>query len=196
MTEPATSSRAQEYKAVFVMAWVVAVVLVIAFFVLGRMYFTERMGSMDEAAAKAAATAQVRALMPSFAGFAILLCGGIGCAVLWPRVVGHTASIVVALAAGVGCFAVTSTPLPLLLSIVLGAVAALLLILGRMSLRGDRAAWAFITAMTGVMGLCTVFGAPKMRELIGVNMWITMLVPAMAVIGVVGLGKLGRSYLN
>ena len=196
MVETVPTSRARELKAVFIIAWIAAVLLVAAFFVLGRLYFTERMGTMDDFAAKAAATAQVRALMPSFAGFAIVLCGGIACAVLWPRVIGHAASIAVALAAGVGCFAVTRTPLPTLLSIVLGTVAALLLILGRMSLRGDRAAWAFITAMTGVMGLCTVFGAPKMRELIGVNIWITMLIPAMAVIGVVGLRKLGPSYLN
>ena len=196
MVETVPTSRARELKAVFIIAWIAAVLLVAAFFVLGRLYFTERMGTMDDFAAKAAATAQVRALMPSFAGFAIVLCGGIACAVLWPRVIGHAASIAVALAAGVGCFAVTRTPLPTLLSIVLGTVAALLLILGRMSLRGDRAAWAFITAMTGVMGLCTVFGAPKMRELIGVNIWITMLIPAIAVIGVVGLRKLGPSYLN
>jgi hypothetical protein len=82
-----------------------------------------------------------------------------------------------------------------------GALSGALLVLGVampalawLSLKGNRAAWAFLTVICGVLGVCLLFGAPKVRSIFGVGLWSAMILPGLLAVTTIALGALRHQY--
>ncbi len=131
----------------------------------------------------------------SFIAMVVIIIGALLSAMAKPREVGHALAALfgaAALLAGLGSF---SGSLPRLLSLVLVTMGVFALPLTYASFtRRSRPAWAFLAAILGVMGVCTLFGAPKIRALMEVNMWIALMVPGLLVVATSALGMIANDY--
>jgi hypothetical protein len=59
---------------------------------------------------------------------------------------------------------------------------------------GSRAAWAYLVALCGVMGLVLFFGAPKVRNLLGVGLWTAMILPGLLTVATTALVMVRGDY--
>lgn len=112
------------------------------------------------------------------------------------RVIGHALAALLGMANLVfGCFAaIHGQP---------GALTATLLVSGlvvptlaHFSYRRSRAAWAFLTALCGVFAVVGLFGAPKIRGVLDVSLWTTMIFPGLYVVACVTLALLRVDYAD
>lgn len=60
----------------------------------------------------------------------------------------------------------------------------------------SRGAWSFLISMSIVLGVMTLFGAPKIRTLLGIHMSIALVIPVAFGIAAGMLGGLGQRYKN
>lgn len=58
----------------------------------------------------------------------------------------------------------------------------------------SRAGWASLAALCIVFGIVTLFGAPKVRGLVGVGLWVAMIVPGGFAIAAAALRQLRADY--
>ena len=72
----------------------------------------------------------------------------------------------------------------------------LLPILVWFSLQRSRAAWSFLIALSIVLGIMTLFGAPKVRSLVGIPMSVALVIPALFAGAVFCLTAIDRRYKN
>ena len=84
--------------------------------------------------------------------------------------------------------------LPGVMTTTLLVCGALLPLLAWMSMHGSRASWSFTIAIISVLGLITLFGAPKVRTLLGVGLPVAALIPIVCIVAVTVLSMLGTSY--
>lgn len=133
--------------------------------------------------------------LSSFIAMVVVVIGALLAAMAKPRQVGHALAAmfgVAALIAGLGSF---SGSLPKLLSLVLVTMGVFSLPMALASYtKKSRPAWAFLAAILGVMGVCTLFGAPKIRALLEVNMWIALMVPGLLTVATTALGMVAGDY--
>ena len=61
-------------------------------------------------------------------------------------------------------------------------------------MRGSRVAWSFLIALMTVMGIVTLFGAPKVRNLLDIGLWYAIIIPGVLAVGVVALALVRRDY--
>jgi hypothetical protein len=131
----------------------------------------------------------------SFIALVVIVTGSLLTSMARPRLMGHLLSGLfggASLLAGLTSF---SGSLPPLLSMVLVAMGALALLLTVQSItRRSRPAWAFLCAVLAVMAVCTLFGAPKIHNLLGVNMWVALMVPGLLAVATSALGMVADDY--
>ncbi|HTR50605.1 MAG TPA: hypothetical protein VMJ10_07855 [Kofleriaceae bacterium] len=84
--------------------------------------------------------------------------------------------------------------LPSVMTATLLVCGALLPVLAWMSVKGSRASWSFTIAIITVLGLITLFGAPKVRTLLDVGLPVAALIPITCIVAVTVLSTLGTSY--
>ncbi|HEX3764288.1 MAG TPA: hypothetical protein VHW23_36590 [Kofleriaceae bacterium] len=84
-----------------------------------------------------------------------------------------------------------------------GALTSTLLITGVVvpalavqSYRRSRAAWAFLVALCGVFAVVGLFGAPKVRGVLDVSLWTTMIFPGLYLVASATLAQLRDDYLD
>lgn len=84
-----------------------------------------------------------------------------------------------------------------------GALTATLLITGvlvptlaHFSYRRSRAAWAFLVALCGVFAVVGLFGAPKIRGVLDVSLWTTMIFPGLYLVACATLAVLSDDYVE
>jgi hypothetical protein len=134
--------------------------------------------------------------LPSFIGMIVIVTGALIAATAWPRATGHLLAGLFGLASLLtGLFTITGSAIPFALALVLVIMGAGGLIMTLQSYqRRSRPAWAFLAALLGVMGVCTLFGAPKIRNLIGTTMWIALTIPGLLTVTCVALGMIANDY--
>ncbi len=161
--------------------WAIAAVVGVAL-LNGLFYFSEP-------AAERAHT------LPAFATFTVVVAAALVASTARPRDVGHGLAGLLGVAATVAGVSSLGGKIPFLLALVLLVIGAssLWLILRSMSAR-SRLAWAFLASLMGVLAVCTLFGAPKVRDLVGIPLWIAMIVPGLALTATISLAKLGGDY--
>jgi hypothetical protein len=111
-----------------------------------------------------------------------------------PKLVGHGFGFLLALASFVGGIGAFIDHLPPVLGITMLIIGVLTGILAFHSMRGSRVAWSFLTALMTVMGIVTLFGAPKVRNLLHIGLWYAIAIPGVLAVGVVALGLIRRDY--
>jgi cytochrome bd-type quinol oxidase subunit 2 len=184
-----------------------ALILVdLAFFVLGRFYYHDKLeGFYDaqdildpQAAASAAAWASCMAtFFWSFFTFSLITIVAITAAVLWPRPVAHGLATLFGTLFLVGAvFVLFRSHMPTLVGIFQAALGALILRLTYASYRArDRAAWAFLFAIAGVLTVFLLFGTPRIRAAIHVErLWFVMLIPGVMAALATGLYRIRNDY--
>jgi hypothetical protein len=131
-----------------------------------------------------------------FAALSVLVAvAAIGVAVA-PRGVSHLIMAVMApasLLAGL-CAAVFGLPAVLAAAeLVLGGVLCAVVPL---SWRGSRAAWSFLVAIAAAYSVVLFFGAPKVRGVLDVGLWTTLILPGLNIVALVGLVKSRARYAS
>ncbi|HPH68756.1 MAG TPA: hypothetical protein PLF40_23540 [Kofleriaceae bacterium] len=112
------------------------------------------------------------------------------------RIAGHAlATIGGMLELIAGAAAIKRGGFPPELSIMLLFTGGLTLLLVRASYwQRNRAAWAFLSVIAGVMALCTLFGSAKIRGALGVGFGTVLIFPFLYAFAAGMLGTLGLDY--
>lgn len=110
------------------------------------------------------------------------------------QVTGHGLAAVMGLASLVGGIAAFAKGLPPVMAVTMLFVGALLPWLTWKSLHHSRAAWSFLIATVAVFGAVCLFGAPKIRHVLGVDLGVALLIPFVQVACVVMLSMLRDDY--
>lgn len=151
---------------------IIAVALNAAFFFLSDAYYADRVTRLG-----AQELANLGGARLDFAIFTVVVGGAALVSAMQPRAVAHS------IAAIAGVCSLIAVPFALRIGIVLAAVllvvAAAFAALVRGSLRRSRASWALLTSLCAVFGVVLFFGAPKVRGLVGVGMWIALIAPGL-----------------
>jgi hypothetical protein len=130
----------------------------------------------------------------AFFTLTMLVCGIAVGASMAPRIIGHVLAVVIGLGALAGVYGSLSHHMPSVMTAVLIAVAVLLPTLAHFSWRGSRAAWSFMISIICVFGIVTFFGAPKVRNILGIGFWTAMLLPAIQFAAVAALSMVRGEY--
>jgi hypothetical protein len=164
-----------------------------AFYFLSNVYFDAHKinvpGVGEFVDTKALGAARV-----AFAILSLLVAASAFAASLAPRVIGHALALVIAAGALVGAYGSVSHSMPGVMSAVLIAVAVLLPVLAHFSWRGSRAAWSFMISIICVFGIVTFFGAPKVRNILGIGFWTAMILPGIQFVCVTALAMVRGEY--
>lgn len=189
---PTPTSRAMRVLALSVGGFLV---LNVAFYVLSAGYFgnahevVEGVGSLPKYTAE-----QILSIRLQFALFSGEIAVASFFAGVWPRQVGHLFPVLLGVIDLVAAFGALSHGAPGVLIATLLIAGVLFPLLAYFSLQGKRASWAFLVAMCGVFALVEVFGAPKLRDALGVGLWTAMLLPGLNLVAVVTLVMLRGDY--
>ena len=108
--------------------------------------------------------------------------------------VGHVLGVISGLGALVAGFEAIMHQLPGALAGALVVCGVVMPLLAFYSWRGNRAAWAFLTTMCGVLALCMLFGAPKVRSKVEIDLAIALLIPLVLTVATITLASQHRSY--
>jgi hypothetical protein len=112
------------------------------------------------------------------------------------QVMGHGLALLMGIASLVGGIASLAKGLPPVMGVTMLVVGGLIPWLTYKSLHLSRPAWSFLIAMVAVFGIVCLFGAPKIRHLLGVDLGLALIIPCLQLACVIALAKLGREYQN
>lgn len=82
------------------------------------------------------------------------------------------------------------------LTIALISVGGLLPLLAWLSMNRSRAAWSFLISLSIVLGIMTLFGAPKIRTIVGIHMSIALVIPGLFAFAAFALSVQSHRYKN
>jgi hypothetical protein len=115
---------------------------------------------------------------------------------MWPRVTGHLIPTLLGVGHLIAAVAVFIHGAPSVLPMTLFVSGVLMPVLAGYSLRGSRAAWAFLVALCGVFAVVELFGAPKLRGALDIGLWITMILPGLNAVATAALASLRGDYVE
>ena len=189
--EKPASTQANPTLILGVIVGVSVIALNAIFLLLSWRYFA---GKRADVMAAPISDAHIMGVRIAFAAFTATIGVGVVAATLSPRWVGH--GIAGALGLGsiiAGAFALGSS-IPSVLGVSLLFLGIIVPLMVWRSLVYSRAAWSFLLSTCAVLGLILIFGAPKVRGLLGVGLWTAMIIPGLLVLGAVALGLARRDY--
>lgn len=176
-------------KQVSIIITVVAVGLNAAFYFLSKAYFEDRAATHGLASASAIQATRVAfGVMTGIVGLNAII------SQFAPRLVAHLLAGIVGLLALVGAVAAASKDYHPVLPVALGLLGMLIVVLVYFSLTKSRAAWSFLVATCAVGGLVTLFGATKVRNVMDISLYYTMILPGILIIATVMLIGLADDY--
>ena len=167
----------------------VTVVLNVLFIFLSGAYFQDR-----AAIHGAVSDAEVMSVRMGFAAFSGLTAAGGCAAVFYPRLVGHALPLLASLASFVAAAAGYSKGLHIVLPVTLLLVGVLLPVLVWKSFERSRAGWAFLSGMVGVLAVVMLFGSTKVRNVIGIGLWYSMIIPGLLAVATAALAMIRKQY--
>ena len=165
-----------------------------AFYLLSDMYFDSHRipmpgtnGLYDNGGLHNARTA--------FLWFSLAVSVGAFIASLAPRQVGHGLASALGFAAIYAGVESWRHDMPAVMTAVQLVVGVVLPILSWRSWQAkSRAAWAYLIAIIAVFGVTTFFGAPKVRNVLGIGFWSAMILPGVQFVTVSALAMLRGDY--
>jgi hypothetical protein len=115
-------------------------------------------------------------------------------AVIRPKEIGHGLATITGLAAIVGGVAAGLSGMPMVLPVVLLVCGGFMPFLAYRSWHGSRVGWSFLTTICGVLGVCTLFGAPKIKHLLHIGLWPALVFPGILAATTVALAVQHATY--
>ena len=115
-------------------------------------------------------------------------------AVFRPREIGHGLATITGIAAVVGAVAAAWSGMPAVLPVVLFVCGGAMPYLAYRSWEGSRVAWSFLTTICGVLGVCMLFGAPKVKNLLHIGLWPALVFPGILAATTVALAIQHATY--
>ena len=115
-------------------------------------------------------------------------------ALIGPRILGHAVAVLFGLAGLFAGYESAGHHMPGVMTGVLFVAGVLLPVLAHYSWRHSRAAWAYLCALLGVFGIVTFFGAPKVRNILGIGFWTAMMLPSIQFVCVAALAMVRGEY--
>jgi drug/metabolite transporter (DMT)-like permease len=115
-------------------------------------------------------------------------------ALIGPRILGHAVAVLFGLAGLFAGYESAGHHMPGVMTGVLFVAGVLFPVLAHYSWRHSRAAWAYLCALLGVFGIVTFFGAPKVRDVLGISLATAMVIPLLMLVGVVALTVCREDY--
>ncbi|MGE5183504.1 MAG: hypothetical protein ACM31C_15640 [Acidobacteriota bacterium] len=191
--EPKQSSAHADQIRMIILVAFGALIVNGAFFVLSMLYYNAHkihapgIGDVVDTAALADAR-KAFALLSAVVALAVLV------AERAPREVGHALATLLGLASLAAAFGAFDKGLPLVMPITLLVTGMLMPALAYGSWKKSRVSWAFLIALVAVFGGVDLFGAPKVRGLLGIGLWTAMILPCIQTVTVVALAMLRRDY--
>jgi hypothetical protein len=110
------------------------------------------------------------------------------------QVTGFGLALLMALFALIGGIAALADGLPPVMGITMLFLGVLMPWLTWKSVHRSRAAWSFLIAVVAVFGVVCLFGAPKIRHLLGIDLGLALIIPAVQTACVIALAKLAGEY--
>jgi hypothetical protein len=143
-----------------------------------------------------ASTAEYRAeAQTAFLTMTLFVTAMMIAATVAPRIVGHALSAIFGVFAFVGGALTMRGSLPFLLALVLMVTGVIVLTTTFRSYQArSRVAWAFLSSTLGVMAVCTLFGAPKVRNILESTMWHALMLPGLLTVACVALAMVSDEY--
>jgi hypothetical protein len=167
---------------------------VIAATVLGANALFSLMAGLYYKGHSAQALIDIGSIRIAFGVLSLSIAGMAYVAAFAPRLIGHAIGFAAGTAALAGGFASLGTSFPGIVAAALLVTGVVLPVLTWRSMRHSRPAWAFLVAVLAVLATVTFFGAPKMRNVLGIGLWYAMIIPAVYVIGVIALSMVRSEY--
>jgi hypothetical protein len=130
----------------------------------------------------------------AFFTLSMLVAGASVGAMIAPKLIGHALALVIAAGALFGAYGSLAHSMPGVMTAVLIAVGLLLPALAHFSWRGSRAGWSFMISIICVFGIVTFFGAPKVRNILGIGFWTAMILPGIQFVCVSALAMVRGQY--
>ena len=167
----------------------VTVVLNVLFIFLSGAYFQDRAAIHGPVS-----DAEISSVRMGFAVFSGLTAAAACAAVFYPRLVGHALPLLTSLAAFVAAAAGYSKGLHIVLPVTLALVGLLLPLLVWKSYFKSRAGWSFLAGMVGVLAVVMLFGSTKVRNVIGIGLWYSMIIPGLLAVATAALAMIRNQY--
>ncbi len=196
MTAPTTTDDGEDNKLAVqltIIILVAALMLNVLFYFLSGFYYDDKRASQGLMSTITDAT--VNGTRISFAIFTGLTAATLCAAMFAPKWVGHGASALIGLASIVGAVFAARAGMPNALTVSLVIIGLLYPALAVLSLiRQSRAAWSFLCALSWVLGVVMLFGAPKIRSQADIGLWTAMIIPGMLAATGIALTMVRRDY--
>ena len=189
--ETPASKPANPTVIIAVIAGISVIALNAVFLLLSWRYF---IGKRADVAAQPISDDHIMGVRIAFAAFTATIGAGVVAATVSPRWVGHGIAVAMALGSTIAGLAALGTSIPMVLGVALVLLGVLVPLMVWRSLVYSRAAWSFLLSTCAVLGLILMFGAPKVRGLLGIGLWTAMIIPGLLVLGAVALGLARRDY--
>lgn len=173
-----------------ILVGILALILNAGFYFLSESYFEDRVKrfGLQE-------LARLDGARLDFGVFTLVVGFGVVASVAWPRWVGHGIPAVAAVLSFAAAMAVFAGDLPVVLGITLLFASGIFALVIRLSLQQrSRAGWSCLMALCIVFGIVTLFGAPKLRGLVDVGLWVAMIVPGVFGVATAALVQLRAQY--
>jgi len=115
-------------------------------------------------------------------------------AVIRPREIGHGLATITGIAALAGAVAASVIGMPMVMPVVLFVCGGFMPFLAYRSWHGSRVSWSFLTTICGVLGVCMLFGAPKIKNLLHIGLWPALVFPGILAATTVALAVQHATY--
>jgi hypothetical protein len=166
----------------------------VVFWVLSMFYFSSKVTFSHGAEVAVYDAADQLDIRLEFAWFTLIVAAaGIGSALHGNRI-GHFLMALMgvwSLAAGVAAAVKGLPPVLAATELVLGGV---LIAIVPLSWRGSRGAWSFLVAIAAVYAVVLFFGAPKVRAVLDIGLWSTLILPGLNAVALVALVRSRARY--
>lgn len=191
-----TSTSTPDPKRLAILFAIGFAVVNVAFYLLSASYFDSHHQVVNGASVPVFSDAEASHLRMVFAAVSGAIAAVGFAAALERRKVGHALAGLLGLINLAGGIAALLHGLPGALIATLVVTGLVMPALAQFSYRGSRGAWAFLVAMCGVLAVVALFGAPKLRGVLGVSLWTTMLLPGLHAVACATLGLLRDDYVD
>lgn len=172
-----------------VLVAILIVILNVGFYFLSEAYFEDRVKRFG-----AQELARIAGARLDFGIFTVVVGGATIFAGMRPRLAGHAIAVLAGLGSMFAGFSAFGADLGVVLPLTLLVVSGMFDLLVFYSLRKSRAAWSALSALCVVYAVVMLFGAPKLRGMLDIGMWLAMIVPGLLAVATWALSMIRADY--